>query len=788
MKNENAGRASEFFAVSAVFLLLVVLFFWREIFFSRFLAGGDPVTFNLPLMSNYAQYLKNRQFLIWGRNFGMGMPMLAESQTGVFYPLNMILYYIFPALTAYTLSTVIHFFLLLLFTYIFARIYLDKISSTFAAVAFGCGGFFSIHMGHIWALPAGIWLPLILFSGEKYLRTKKMFFMHMVSLATGMMLLAGHFTLAAYSLVFALFYFLWRVKREGKGFRPGIFILIALAAGTAVSSFQLMATRELKNLSSISGAGYISLPPHHLITLIFPSLLRFAGGWIEQYWLLLRTSFGETYLYFGISTFFLIFFSFRLFKTNEHVCFWLAALAVSIIASFGRFSPFYAIFKLIPIVNCFHPARISYVVSFAAAMLAGHSLFALRQKSWNEVQPWIRKIGTRFFAVAGILFFAGLLVYLLIIINEERIIQMGRDYVDREILGRGVNLKADVNYYYLKVNSVYAQLRNAIPEILRGAVLWLPVLAASYLTLLLTLKKQRHYELLIFVLAIDLILAFNQLPHKYLPRKALKYPSPVMDCIKNDSGTDFRIVSFLGNYPSFDNIQNFSSYFNINHRDLQRINDKIYLALKGRNPEAYSGISNFMNIFNVKYLILPYPLEHKNLKPVYGGFDERLVTLFPDVFTDKKVYLYENVFCLPRIYFVNAIEIFEEDEKLLERMSDADFDFKNTGLAGYPLYGFGKTAGNTSADYKVISYANTEIKLKVETDHPVILVLSDLFYPGWHSNVPLFKINYLCRGLFVEKSGIVHLNYKPFYFNFAYFIPMLLLFAGIVFSAFGIKR
>ena len=125
-------------------------------------SGSDLTELNIPFRYVVAESFKSGQIPLWTNSLASGWPILAEGQSGVFYPLNIILFTILPLPAAVTFSLVINFWLASLFTYVYARILgVSKPAALFAAIAFSYSGFFIFRVKHLNLINAAIWLPLI---------------------------------------------------------------------------------------------------------------------------------------------------------------------------------------------------------------------------------------------------------------------------------------------------------------------------------------------------------------------------------------------------------------------------------------------------------------------------------------------------------------------------------------------------------------------------------------------------------------------------------------------------
>jgi len=96
------------------------------------------------------------------------------------------------------------------------------------------------------------------------------------------------------------------------------------------------------------------------------------------------------------------------------------------------------------------------------------------------------------------------------------------------------------------------------------------------------------------------------------------------------------------------------------------------------------------------------------------------------------VKIYENLDVLPRAFVVHEADVVADEEAALKRLANAAFD-----PAQEVILSQGATSHEAPARSNVefVSYRPEEIRLRVETDAPGYLVLTDTYYPGWIAQV-----------------------------------------------------
>ncbi|MEP6988207.1 MAG: hypothetical protein ABI970_21565, partial [Chloroflexota bacterium] len=147
--------------LSLVVLIAVTLvFFWRITFSCMILARGDVYSYFYPLWDARSAAFRDGHIPLWSPDVFMGVPLLANSQLGTFYPPNWLVTP-FDAPTAITLSLLAHTVWALLGVYLLARrtLALDRIPAILAGVLFGLGGYLGGQSEHINQLQALSWMP-----------------------------------------------------------------------------------------------------------------------------------------------------------------------------------------------------------------------------------------------------------------------------------------------------------------------------------------------------------------------------------------------------------------------------------------------------------------------------------------------------------------------------------------------------------------------------------------------------------------------------------------------------
>jgi hypothetical protein len=189
----------------------LTLLFWLPLWFGGGFVGGDLYSYFFPQKILYAESLQQLEIPFWNNRTGWGYPLIGESQTGVFYPFNLLLYQIFSPNNAYHFNQIIHYIIAFITTILFARrTGISKSSSILAALIF-VYGWFPARACVEWGIVTGAWLPVTLFCLESFLQSKLWRYLVLLSAAICLQLLAGHFELAFLTQLTLVGYLLLRL-------------------------------------------------------------------------------------------------------------------------------------------------------------------------------------------------------------------------------------------------------------------------------------------------------------------------------------------------------------------------------------------------------------------------------------------------------------------------------------------------------------------------------------------------------------------------------------------------
>ncbi|MFP4396425.1 MAG: hypothetical protein ACLFTI_14305, partial [Anaerolineales bacterium] len=197
-------------------MLLALALIYRRLLAGWVIATGDLHTYFFPYWTAAARAFQAGHLPLWNPHLFAGAPLLANSQVGVFYPLNWPLWLLSgPTLPGMVrtlhLSVVLHLMLAALATYGLARRWrMAAGAAALAGLLYAGSGYLGVQTEHLNQLQGLAWLPLVLLPGDR-----RGWPAPLSVGAMAMILLAGHTQTA---FIAALAATVWRL---GMGLRRG---------------------------------------------------------------------------------------------------------------------------------------------------------------------------------------------------------------------------------------------------------------------------------------------------------------------------------------------------------------------------------------------------------------------------------------------------------------------------------------------------------------------------------------------------------------------------------------
>lgn len=294
--DQSTVRWRDWWLAAFVSVVLIVVVWW-PLCRGGGLVGGDIYPYFFPQKQVVAESFAKHSIPLWHHRTGLGYPLHAESQAAIFYPTTQVLYRCLDIHSAYHVNLLLHYWLAFLVCWRFLRCNVGNGAALFGSLVF-VYGWFPARASLEWSIIGGVYLPLVLWQVEEYLRRPTRRRIITLSFCFALHLLAGHFALAFISQLTALLYVAGRTWFSGREpfdklsdsdsasrvkavsvwvFRNSGAVLLAIGFSLLLAAVQLLPTLELKGMSQRQTEGdsskvfdpaYGHMPPGYLTQVV----------------------------------------------------------------------------------------------------------------------------------------------------------------------------------------------------------------------------------------------------------------------------------------------------------------------------------------------------------------------------------------------------------------------------------------------------------------------------------------------------------------------------------------
>ena len=706
-------------------LALMVALFFHKILLGQAYFWEDFLYQNYPFRYFASTSLAMGQLPLWNPYTFNGMPFLADIQTTVLYipSLVLTLFVSNGALSYYWLEVMIilHFVLAGVGMFFLAQSFnLRNIPSLFAGAAYMLSGYMIVHAIHQQNVTLVAWYPLILLFFRKALSEQRWLSVFLCGLVLGHSTLAGYPQLTLFIYFFLALYFVMELLTTHKPgallSRPALVMIgkgaAIVAISVAVAMVQLLPTVELSDLSqraqiTFEKSSEGSLAWSQLATLFYPKMFGVAGAESYEY-------FGpgqyfyywETCIYLGILPLLLATLSIILRK-NKHVAFFWGIVVFSILFTLGDHFFLYKLFyDFVPGFSKFRiPARMGILLTLSATLL---SAFSLQHLLYAAKQGERKSLRTIALIVGGI----GVLVYALILSGSFADAIAGVSYQQAApLIAKGVN----PSFVLLLLGTALV-----VGLIMKGSV-----------------TRFTGFLLPAFLFVDMFVFGGNQNNAQMNPDDYFRRRRDLVDFFKKEGAKQlFRVNTRNphGMLPGWDRNQGMM--------------DRIFM-LEGYTPLA------------LQRAYAPLPPD-----PMYDLLNVKYKTVFDDKSGQQT--LVEHTTGLPRAFFVYKIHVAKSDADLLADIQNPTFDYRTTAiLEKEPATPLPPVAPQPKWEARITNYENNTIVMEATTERDGLLVLSEIYYPGWKAYVDgveteIYRTNYNLRSLLVTAgSHRVEVRFEP---------------------------
>ncbi|HTL70514.1 MAG TPA: YfhO family protein [Candidatus Eisenbacteria bacterium] len=745
-------------------LSLRVLFF---LFFAAFFAVAfhdvvfgpatfmrrDIARFYYPMWKYGVEAMRSGVFPLWNPYNNFGCPFFANVQTCVLYPPTVLLY-AGPFARAFGLYVLLHLTLAGGFTSVWMRESGASAAASLAAgFAFAAGGCVLSMINLTITLCSLSWFPLILLLYRRLCREPEEGRAARLRVLAGAALLVQYlagdpavsFATVSVLVLFSVYRSVEnRVERRAGAARPLADLGWTLAVFAGLAAFQSLLFLELLYSSIRRQMSYEecmmwSMQYNDFFAVIVP-FFSDLSMYVMDYWS--RQSWLENY-YAGITVLCLAASGAWLERGRRGRLLVLLALA-GLTLALGRNTLIYPfLHRTVPFLGFIrYPIRFFFLFAFAAACLAGHGLDALSASAGRRGGG--RR--TEFLAAAVVALAATVLVFSLFFDGAQQ--ALGAWVRDR--FGERVKPFYSLNDL---AGFIYAALFNV-----RRTAIYL-VAAAVGIVATLHSRPRRRVVLAYFCLLVFADLFSTNFIEPRIPAGSIEEPSGNMRAVLRDREGPFRVTAspravHAQTYAVMKDIdttqENQKEQFTSNYLLFHRIQDalgydSIYLSGTSRVQSAVMTMdtpasSRLLDWLNVKYVASP--------KDRVEGLER--------VRESPPANLFRNPRAMPRAFFSRAAVVEKDRERLLKKITAADYDPSAALYLDDGPESAGVSAAEAGGEARITRYSPNRVEMDASaTAGAPWLFFSDTWYPGWKAAVDglpvrIYRANYAFRALCLE--------------------------------------
>lgn len=702
--------------------------------------------------------LKNGEIPFWNPYNFSGNPQMANFQTAVFYPFNL-LYFILPFNLSWTIIIMLQPLLAAFFMYLFLKksLGLKDFPSFIGAISFGFCSYMTVWIEYGNIGSTLMWLPLALLLTKNFFVKSSIFNFFLLCFTLAISILAGYIQGIFYIYILAFLYFCFLFSKEKiRNYRVFLLFVISLFIPFLITAFQILPTLFIFANSTRGSYSLLQIeknlsPIFNLITIAIPDF--FGNPASRNYWI--DGTYIERVMYAGsVMLFFAVFSFFSKIKLPEKKFFAITAILSLIIATNFPFIKYLYLIP-IPVISTTVATRELSIFIFSIIVLGAIGLsHFMEEKKFNKK-----------FVYTYLFFLISLWVITFIISKTNLSFALSLKISERNIvLPTFLIISTFLSYYAIK----------------------------KYKTI--------FYIIITTLVVLDLFYFFNKITP--FAKNSLIYPeTPIVSKIKQIAGIN-RFWGYGSGYLPSD-FQTVDKTFSPEGNDPLHISRYGQLLASSKNGRIPANIprpdaniapgfgtddlkSNFyrkriLNLLGVKYILHKQDSIQSSNKPDFLTFPENQFKL---VGTITPWQIYENLDSVPRIFITGNYVVAKDAKRALSFIYSPNIDLKNTvileKIPSIPI------KLDLKGKVQVTEYNPNKVIVRVTTSADGLLFLSDNYYPEWKAKIDgkpkeVLLADYSFRAIELPSGNhIVEFYYDPKIFQLGLLIGFLGIFTFVV--------
>lgn len=683
------------------------------------LVGGDVVWLFHPLLRFAFGVMEVGNIPLWNPQLFLGFPHYAEPQLSTFYPPMWIAAHM-PIGTAFSVLYAFHFGLAGAGGYCLARQL--RVSRGGASVsgflmAYSAFTLSHLHAGHFPHLMTIAYAPWLVCAAYWAIEKRTFAAAIIASLPLGLAMLVGYAPFLPFLVIIVsvvMLFAAWQAETRQDTLRIIAQWMVLGGMSGVLAAIQLLPTMEYATLTSrVASADYtfansLALPFWGLLTLIAPDI--FGAPFTNAiYWADAPVNaYWEFAVYVGILPLLLYGIAWVFNKSAMRLWLWIGVAGVAV--AFGaEFALHRLLYQLVPGFGLFRvPGRYGWFTAFAVAIVCGMMLDAWQ--SAEDRQPILTQLRRYTGWLLPLLFAFTLFGVLLQAVTDDPIAR--------------------------------AQLAGVVSQLLRALIF---IVIAMLFLHWKPRSRPLFYATAILILMADLW----GYGGKFLELDSADPPLgwQMTDLVLPPERNSYRIAT--RGLPENTGVG--LDFFHVSGYDDFRPEGSAELDAR------VHGDARIARLLGTRYLIHGSDYDKEPIAPNWN-----------ELTRPAGAAIYERTDAQSRAFVVHQVRVVDSADAALDFIDDPNSDFTQEAVVLTDEAWSCEMGEPTAASSTTITaYGNEYVAMTVETDAPGLLVLSDLFYPGWEATIngqpaTIWRTDYALRGVCVDAGQYqVTFQFKP---------------------------
>jgi hypothetical protein len=745
---------------------------------------ADVLTVVWPQKLLAIEIFKSGKFPLWNPYMLNGTPFLANIQSSVLYPLN-ILFFVFNKVAAFNIYILSQFIMAFGFMFLFLKRILElglrskelgktkmephvakalrggngkwkmktDIFAFFGAMSFA---FCSFIVGwSTWGTlgHAILWLPLVLYYIEKYFENSKLIYGCLITIFLTFSIFAGHTQTTTMVYLISGIYILMKayyIQRDCPPFAKAsewqarFFLAMTKIFGFMVlsllmASIQLIPAIEMYRNSArelASGTNFYYDQTLYLTSYlagIFPDI--FGNPVTRNWWG--KINYAEAAIYFGTTSFYFMIYSLISFFKKDK-------------PSGGDPSPAYGVIRM--------------TETFAMILI----VLGMVLSTQNPISKLIFDLKIPLFSSNTFARYSMIYIFGGIVLSTVGFSQLIEDIKNKHF--KTINLNNLIFIIFLGLLGILV-LSKFLPKdfisnleiIKRNAVFPVGIILTLIISTFFYTKRNISSNYLNFLIITLLLVESFRFTNKFIPvvSSELFFPNHSLivklqeltkdgryhGYLPNNINVLYRVSGFDGGEPLYN--KNLAEIVGLSNSNIPQIEARGALGINGGK-----NINRIFDLLSIKYFVDDGDGFRNDMTlKVFGGdykkFDER----YRLILSEPKLHIFKNNFALENERLCYSYIVPKNKQEMFDALVDKNFDVAKTIFLEKNI---GELVNRKSGT--VIKTSENETEKKFFVDSPRgILVLSDVYYPGWRVYVndeerELLKVDNTFMGVVINEG------------------------------------